>query len=500
MEHDKFNTPNQNDDWFENLLNPKKPEAEITADEQAVSGHDMPNLADAELEKIIREALSENWGSNDSTEAPQPVAEIPVPEPTPELRRRPARPQPVPRDEPLPQDEEESAEEGVPRKVRPKRKGGYGLFGLPHIASTAIWLVLALAIGISLGRLAWVCATDILAFGRQDSTVFITITAGDNLDTITNKLYNAGLINYPSLFKMYAKLAQVEEKEKISVGTFELNTLYDYHALVGGMSATSSYREVVEVMVPEGYTAAQIFKLMEDKGVCTAAELEKYAEESDFASYWFLEGVERGSKYCLEGFLFPSTYEFYTNDEPRRVFIKLLDGFEDHLPEDMNEQLASLNDRIAQMYRDNGLSASYIESHRLTLKDVITVASLIEKEAAYTGEIRNISSVIYNRLTNPSNYPHLNIDATVVYALGGKNDLTAEDLKVDHPYNTYIAEGLPPGAIANPGEFSILAALNPEETGYYFYALDPTAEIRQHRFFRTYDEHLAFLNSLGVDE
>lgn len=498
MEHDKFTTPNQDDDWFDSLLHPKKPDTEITADEQAVSGHSMPNLADAELERIIKEALSEDWGMEGSIEAPEPVVEITPPEPVYEEPVRPAPSQPVEEEKNLPREEDE--EEGVPRKVRPKRKGGYGLFGLPHIVSTAIWLVLALAIGISLGRLVWVCATDILAFGRQDMEVSITITAGDNLDSITNKLYNAGLINYPSLFKMYAKLAQVEEKNKISVGTFELNTLYDYHALVGGMSATSSYREVVEVMVPEGYTAAQIYQLMEDKGVCTAAELEKYAEESDFASYWFLEGVERGSKYCLEGFLFPSTYEFYTNDEPRRVFIKLLDGFEAHLPEDLNDQITSLNDRIAQMYRKNGLSSSYIENHRLTLKDVITVASLIEKEAAYTGEIRNISSVIYNRLTNPSNYPHLDIDATVVYALGGKKDLTAEDKKIDHPYNTYIVEGLPPGPIANPGEFSVLAALNPEDTKYYFYALDPTAEIRQHRFFRTYDEHLAFLKSLGAEE
>ena len=491
MEHDKFTKPGQDDDWFDRLMQSQKAEA----DQQTDPGHGMSDFDDAELEKIIRETLAEDWGMEEAAEPQAPPSK-----PVRKAPAKPVRPQPVPEETPLPQEEAEAEDGAVPRKVRPKYRSGYGFFGLPHILSTVIWLVLALTIGVSLGRLVWVCATDILAFGRQDSTVSITITAGDDLDSVTNKLYNAGLIQYPSLFKMYAKLAQVEEKEKISVGTFELNTLYDYHALVGGMSATSSYRETVKVMVPEGYTAAQIYQLMEDKGICTVAELEKYAAESDFASYWFLEGVERGSKYCLEGFLFPSTYEFYTNDEPRRVFIKLLDGFEDHLPKDLNDQLASLNDRLAEMYRNRGLSSSYIEQHRLTLRDVVTVASLIEKEAAYTGEIRNISSVIYNRLTNPSNYPHLNIDATVVYALNGKNDLTHEDLKVDHPYNTYVIEGLPPGAIANPGEFSLLAALNPENTNYYFYALDPTAEVRQHRFFQTYDEHLAFLNSLGANK
>ena len=207
--------------------------------------------------------------------------------------------------------------------------------------------------------------------------------------------------------------------------------------------------------------------------------------------------MEKGGKYALEGYLFPAKYEFYTNDEPRRVFIKLLSAFEDRLPEDLEEQLTALNERIAQMYRKNGLSSEYIECHKITLKDVVIVASMIEKEAAYTGEIRNISSVIYNRLTNPSNYPNLEIDATVVYALGGKKDLTKEDLQIDHPYNTYKIQGLTPGPISNPGEYSMLAALNPTDTSYHFYALDPNAEIRQHKFFKTYQEHKDFLDSLG---
>ena len=478
MEKDRYTASNSDNDWFEKLKNPKMPEKELKADEQAVSAHDMIDPADAELEKILREVMAESR---------KPAPAVPA-EPQPEP--------PAPAQAEAPEEDEED-DGAVPRKVRPKRKSAYGLFGLPHIAATAIWLVLALVIGISLGRLVWVCATDVLAFGRQDSVVSITITTSDNLDTVTNKLYNAGLIHYPSLFKMYAKLAQVEEKNKISVGTFELNTLYDYHALVGGMSATSSYRERVEVTIPEGYTCAQLYALLEKNGVCSAADMEAYSMSSTFDSYWFLENVEKGGKYALEGYLFPAKYEFYTNDEPRRIFIKLLTAFEDRLPDNWEDQLATLNERIADMYRKNGLSNEYIESHKITLKEVVIVASMIEKEAAYTGEIRNISSVIYNRLTNPSNYPKLEIDATVVYALGGKKDLTAEDLQIDHPYNTYKIQGLTPGPISNPGEYSMLAALNPTETNYHFYALNPNAEIRQHKFFKTYEEHKAFLESLG---
>jgi UPF0755 protein len=130
----------------------------------------------------------------------------------------------------------------------------------------------------------------------------------------------------------------------------------------------------------------------------------------------------------------------------------------------------------------------------MTIKDIITIASMIQKESAHTGENYNISSVIYNRLKKPSDFPYLQIDATVVYALGGKNDLTAEDLKFDSPYNTYLYSGLPPTPISNPGISAIYAALSPAETKYYYYALNP--KTNEHHFSETYKEHQKFLESL----
>lgn len=495
MDNEKQNGQDTGNDWLDELLASPDTGDEIGADEHAVSAHGMSHLSDMELEKIMQEAMSDDWDL-DAILASEALDES-EPENTSYEGDSPAEPAPaaVYSDDGIPPEDEEE-ENGVPRKVRPKRKKGYGAFGLPHLASVAIWIMLAVFIGFSLGRLIWVCAADVLAFGRQDQNVTVTIEESDTLDTITQKLYDAGLIKYQSLFKMYAKLSKVEEKEKISVGTFELNTLYDYHALVAGMSASSSYRVTIDVTIPEGYTCAQIFALLEEKGVCTAAELESYAMESDFADYWFLEDVEKGTKYCLEGFLFPDTYNFYTNSTAKQVFIKMLGRFESQFDEELQAQIEELNNRIAAKYKANGLSQTYIDQHKLTIKEIVTIASMIEKESAHTGEIRDISSVIYNRLTNPGNYPKLNIDATVVYALGGKADLTEEDLKVDSPYNTYLYEGLPPGPISNPGMFSLKAALNPTDTGYYFYALDPTAEVRGHRFFKTYQEHMNFLKSL----
>ena len=478
------------DSWFDGLMDTPNTGAEIGTDEQAVASYDMADLSDIELEKIIQEAMAEEWGVNEDS--------LPTTGNMPFLDENNT---PLVGDMYTEEEEEYEEyaqyEEDVTRKVRPKRKGGYGLFGLPHLLSTAIWAGLILFIGISLGRVLWLCASDILAFGRPDKNVTITITESDTLESITNKLHNAGLIKYPELFKMYAKLAKVEEKEKISVGTFELNTLYDYHALVGGMSATSSYREVVKVFIPEGYTCAQIYTLLEEKGVCSVAQMEEYAAQSEFSSYWFLEGVERGNKYCLEGFLFPDTYEFYTNDKPQRIFHKMLSRFDSQFTDEMVEQIETLNKRLAAKYRSHGLGQDYIDQHKITIKEVVIIASMIEKETAHTGEIRNISSVIYNRLTNPGNYPYLNIDATLVYALGGKTDLTAEDKAIDSPYNTYLYKGLTPGAISNPGLFSLKAALDPTDTNYYFYALDPNAYPREHKFFTNYKDHKDFLASLG---
>ena len=131
----------------------------------------------------------------------------------------------------------------------------------------------------------------------------------------------------------------------------------------------------------------------------------------------------------------------------------------------------------------------------MSLYEVVIVASLIEEEKASNDEGYTIGSVIYNRLTDPSNYGTLNIDAAIIYALGEhKEALTSEDLKIDSPYNTYIYAGLTPGPISNPGLDSLRAALDPDDTNYHFYALNPSTGL--HHFSKTLREHENFLASL----
>lgn len=463
MENKNQNTPENDSSWLDELL-ASSDYGEDAIEQLQTSGE---SNADLELEKIMQEALGDEWDLTETIMNAQPIP----------IHDDDYQEDSLSDDMLAEEDEnfyEEEQAEDSDRKVRPKRKSAYGLFGLPHFISTIIWGVIVAFIGLSLGRLLWVCATDILAFGREDRVTTITITKSDegNIDAIAEKLQNAGLIKYKQLFQFYAALSSADEK--ISAGTFELNTLFDYNALVKGMSPTSSYRETIKVTIPEGYTCAQIFALLEEKGVCSAEELKAYRVQSD---YWFLEHANTNAEYPLEGFLFPDTYNFYINDSAKGVFRRFLARFDDVFTDELRGYIDALNKRLNKNY---------------TVYDIMIVASMIEKESSGSGENYNISSVIYNRLTHASTYPTLDIDATIVYAQGGKSDVI--DTNLDSPYNTYKNPGLPPTPISNPSLLSIQAALAPTDTKYYFYALDPSTGT--HHFSKNLSEHNAFLNSL----
>lgn len=364
------------------------------------------------------------------------------------------------------------------RKGRPKRKKGEGLLGIPSIAATLVWLALILAIGVTAGRMLWVCAADVLAFGREDKPVTITIYESDSMESIVDKLYDAGLIRYKSLFNLYASISDAQED--IQPGIYDLNTRYDYHALVNFMSPRSS-REVVQLTIPEGYTCRQIFKLLEENRICTARDIAAYAATGELEPYWFLEQVERGSEYCLEGFLFPDTYQFYKNSSPKEALEKMLDNFDYRFSEEMRAQLDTLNANVT--------GGSY------GVREVTIVASLIEKESAAPAESPAIAGVIYNRLFRWGDTPaYLNIDASLVYAQGGDNSTI--DTSIDSPYNTYTHTGLTPTPIANPGLSSLKAALDPEMHEYYYYVLNPSTGM--HQFSKTYEEHEANRTSFAA--
>ena len=376
-----------------------------------------------------------------------------------------------------------------PQKSSPSAKRRWGLFGIPKLLVACIWLVLIVAIGVSLGRLLWVCCADVMAFGKESQEVTITISPDDDLDDIADKLSQAKLIRYPGLFKLFAKVTG--KGDSISPGTFTLNATLDYNAMINAMVYYGSTREVVDIMFPEGATCAQIFKLLADNRVCTVEQLEEYAANGELNEYWFLEGVSRGSKYCLEGYLAPDTYRFYTGDSPRRVLEKFLNEFDSRFTDKMKNDFVVIRDNFSNLLRSKGFSEAYIQKNTLTVHKVVTLASIIQKETSSRGEGYDIASVFYNRLAN-KDILTLGADATVHYALGDYfmeiGELTAEHLNFDSPYNTRKNQGIPPGPICNTDVHSLYAALVPNNTNYHYFVYDPSASC--HRFAVTYQEHM----------
>lgn len=460
-------------------------EPEIGPDEPAMEGYSMEDPVAQDVDSIVREVMESMDAPQDDFSEQSQAGEYQ--EYSDEY------------EETSPDEEGEDEYDSLRKNKKPRRKKikkkGTGLFGIPHFISGLILTALVLFIGVTAARVGWLWADDLLALTKEDRVVTVTITNSDTMNDIAQKLANAGLVRYPGLFNAYCKLT--DAREKISAGEFQINEMYDYHALVSSMSSYSSDRKEVEVMIPEGYECRQIFSLLEKNQVCTVEELEEAAKTIDLNDFEFLDGLseeDRENPYCLEGFMFPDTYNFYMSDDPERVLRKFLRNFNNRFDEEMTAGIQELNSRLAEQLTKYGYSEEYIQENAMTLEDVVIVASMIERETAGSGESATIASVIYNRLMNPD-MPYLQIDATIQYALGErKPKLSLDDLEIDSPYNTYRNAGLPIGPISNPGMNSLKAALRPEDTDYYYYALDTDGT---HHFSESYEEHQEFLASLN---
>ena len=521
---------NLNDNWLDDILGQPEKAEEITADEHAVASAGLTHPDDLELERIVQETIAENWGADfgqqvptrdpdatqfftpqqfntadlrtvnpdipkaEETAAPEelsvenilndeafvqsllgsdPPQDITASDATP--ANEPAL-DPVPANDPAKEAQAKKSTDSAVKKGRPAPKKGYGMFGIPHILSTCIWVVLILFIGITLGKTVWLCAEDLLALGKTGQAVSITIEEGDTLSDVSTKLQESGMIRYSTLFETFAKVTG--KGNNIQAGTidFDEKIVYDYNALISAMSFRGGSSDTIEVMIPEGYNCKQIFALLEEKGVCSVNDLENYAANGELSDYWFLEGVKRGNKYCLEGFLFPDTYEFYLDADPKSAIEKMLDGFEARFSDRLKEKFENLK---ADLKLD------------LTFYEMVIMASMVQKEKATDPEGYNIASVFYNRMCKPSEYPVLNCDSTIVYA----QDVYAGQTAVIDSYDTYENSGLPPTPICNPGLSSLDAALDPEDTAYYYFVLDK--EANEHVFARTYAEHQRNLQRLG---
>lgn len=337
----------------------------------------------------------------------------------------------------------------TPRKKR-RRRGSAG--------GTLLYVAFVIGISTLLAAVGWVAANDVLALNKEERSAIITVAEGETFNEVVDDLKENGLIEFKSVFHLYSAFSHAADK--ITPGTYQLDTNMDYRAIVTNLGSKSPNRQKVTVTIPEGFTVAQIFGRLEEYGVSTVAKLNDMASTHDY-NFSFLKEIPLGSPDRLEGYLFPDTYEFYLGEDPKTAINKMLVNFD-----------RRFDDEMRAAAQEKGYS----------VRDIVIIASMIEKETDGTDQA-HIASVIYNRLTNTSaeTVGLLGIDATLVYALG--RPITQDDYQTaDTPYNTYKYQGLPPGPISNPGMVAIRAAMNPDSTSDYYYVLGNDGK---HHFFKT---------------
>ena len=354
-----------------------------------------------------------------------------------------------------------------PSGAQPRRRARRKRSALSRVAGALLYVLLVIGASAVLATVGWVWACDLLGLNKEPASTIITIEEDTSFGSVVDMLESEGLIQYKFLFKLYAAFSHAEGK--IAPGTYALNTEMDYHALVSSMSASSSTRQETDITIPEGYTIDQVFALLDERGVTSVDKLRDMAASWDYAFDW-LQDRPLGDYHRLEGYLFPDTYTFQLGENPKYVINKMLVNFDAKM------------DQYMSRFAGNGEAEPEYSLH-----DIVTIASMIEKETSGK-DYKTIASVIYNRLNNPTaeTAGYLQIDATLVYLNGGKVP-TLADREIDSPYNTYKYQGLPAGPISNPGMASLLAAMEPDSTNYYFYVLNP--ETKEHEFSRTYAEH-----------
>lgn len=299
----------------------------------------------------------------------------------------------------------------------------------------------------------------------KKGTVTVKVPEGASSRKIAQILKEKDVIESEFLFLARLKLSKYNGK--LQHGTFKFDKNDSFSEIAEILATKGTKKNTVTLTIPEGYSVERIKARVIEMGLCTDNEFEA-ALNKDY-DYPFLASVPKSSgiRYRLQGFLYPSTYEFYADATAETVITTLLDEFE--------KQTKDLN--IADYHK------------------TITLASLVEREAKLDSEREIISGVITNRIRKNM---LLQIDASVVYAISdGMYDVDRvfyKDLEVNSPYNTYKYTGLPAGPICSPGIESIKAAINPASHNFLYYHTDTEKNDGSHIFTETYTEHQNTMN------
>ena len=333
-----------------------------------------------------------------------------------------------------------------------KDRGGITL----GLIKALIYIAAVLAVSGFIGITGVRWGNDIFAFVKQELTATVVIPEYATVDEIADLLKSNGLISEPSAFKFWVKFKYKNKNLVIVPGVYELKSTMNYDQMLYEIREKPAPRQIVEVKIPEGYTIDQIITMLVDECHIGTREgfvkaINEYPYEYDFMEELNKLELSPNRKYRLEGYIFPAKYEVYSDISEVGIVDYFLSAFEKRFDKLYYDRLTELN---------------------MNLDEAITLASIIQAEGKFDSEFYTISSVFHNRL-NSTDMKKLESDATINYYLPErKEQLSREDLETPNPYNSYLNEGLPPGAICNPGLEAIYAALYPDETKYFYFVAD----------------------------
>lgn len=347
-----------------------------------------------------------------------------------------------------------------------------------HMSNTGwmLYIIVILLLSCVLSYYAVTMANDMFSFVKEEKEVSVEVKKKDTVEDIALKLEEEGIVKYPKLFKLFVDIS--EEPDFFNYGTYDLNTNMTYQQVTAKLKSVSKDAHVVSVTIPEGFTLEDIYKRLEKNEVCDYDRLKSTGQERPWKHNFLnkaLVPMDRNPR--IEGYLFPDTYDFYVGDSPVDVLNKMLNNFNTRFNEEMRNRAAELD---------------------MSIDDIVILASIIQKEAASTDEMGLISSVFHNRLNGAQN-GYLQSDATLKYVLPEAGaSLTAAQVAMDSPYNTYKYAGLPPTPICCPGLDALSAALYPEETNYQFFVA--MADGSRSLFAETYEQHQQNIQKAGIKQ
>ncbi len=360
------------------------------------------------------------------------------------------------------------------------------------------WFAMIISTCLMLGQFVVFGALDMLAITREDKLLTIEIPKGAKKLDVVNILYENGVITQPTFFKLYLFLTK--GSQKFIPGKFEIKTNLDYEAIVNYLESNANRldSDVVDVTIPEGKNVLEIAKILEDNQICSLDEFTSACNSNEFEkNYSFFKDIKSDDViYKLEGYLFPDTYTFYKNIEPRYVIKKFLNNFNNKISKKLitNES----NEKVSVL--------TFAEKKSISLGDLINLASLIQAEASNDADMLEIASVLENRLNTLKNGGKssfgdaingcLSVDATIWYPYRNRDKVPKDILEnYESPYDTYKFSGLPKGPICNPGMTAIEAVLNHKSTQYYFYCHNKEGKTF---FAKTFAEHGVNLKKAGL--